>query len=301
MRKTIVSMIGGVVVLCVVGTVWAGMTGDTGIQLQYIVQPVTTMQGLTPAMCDGMDTYSAMKLTDTRNGQAYFVRKMPDGKCWMIDNLKLAGNLVLTPVDSDVLVNTPVDLSVPTTSGYLTSDGLNSSATASVFKYVDPSSTDVCVYGFGVADGSASGCGYLYNWYTATAGTGTSAATQDTTSSICPAGWGLPFYSATDSENDSAVLNGAMNGGGPTTSIHQNAGDLYYAKNWWYTGPFKGTAVGYWTNAYNGQGTRADFWNRNRTTSASRYTTIINTGWATGSAGNMQDGRAVRCILREDS
>ena len=41
--------------------------------------------------------------------------------------------------------------------------------------------------------------GYYYNWYVATAGTGTSSMTSgDATGSICPKGWRLPSIYASD-------------------------------------------------------------------------------------------------------
>ena len=102
-------------------------------------------------------------LVDTRDNNTYTVSKLADGRCWMTQNLRIAGKTI-TPADSDVTAN----YTIPASS----IDYFNSSDTSNV--YVDGD------------DG-------FYNWYTATAGTGTySMSSGNTTVSICPKGWRLP-------------------------------------------------------------------------------------------------------------
>ena len=125
-------------------------------------------------------------LTDTRDNNTYTVSKLADGKCWMTQNLRIAGK-TLTPTDSDVTTN----YTIPASS----ISGFNTSYASNV--YVD-------------SDGG------FYNWYTATAGTGTYALStngQNTTVSICPKGWRLPtggnsgeFNTLYDNYNSSAAL-----------------------------------------------------------------------------------------------
>ena len=104
-------------------------------------------------------------LIDTRDNNTYTVSKLADGKCWMTQNLRIAGK-TLTPADSDVTTNYTIPAS--SISGFDSYDTSNA--------YVD-------------SDGG------FYSWYTATAGTGTYALStnvQNTTVSICPKGWRLP-------------------------------------------------------------------------------------------------------------
>ena len=104
-------------------------------------------------------------LTDTRDNNTYTVSKLADGKCWMTQNLRIAGKTI-TSADSDVTSNYTIPAS--SLSGF---DNYNTSNA-----YVN-------------SDGG------FYNWYTATAGTGTTALStngQNTTVSICPKGWRLP-------------------------------------------------------------------------------------------------------------
>lgn len=108
-------------------------------------------------------------VTDSRDNKTYRVAKLKDGKCWMVENLKLGGNsaITLTSADSDVTSN--FTLPASSTSGFRDSnyDG--------DWVYVDST------YG-----------GY-YSWHAATAGTGTqSMSSGDAASSICPKGWRLP-------------------------------------------------------------------------------------------------------------
>ena len=102
-------------------------------------------------------------LVDTRDNNTYTISKLADGKCWMTQNLRIAGTTI-TPSDSNVTTN-----------------------------YTIPASS---ISGFNAYDTSAayvdSGSGF-YNWYTATAGTGTQSMSSGNNSvSICPKGWRLP-------------------------------------------------------------------------------------------------------------
>ena len=104
-------------------------------------------------------------LIDTRDNNTYTVSKLADGRCWMTQNLRIAGKTI-SPADSDVTANYTIPAS--SISGFDSYDTSNA--------YVD-------------------GDGGFYTWYTATAGTGTYAFStegQDTTVSICPKGWRLP-------------------------------------------------------------------------------------------------------------
>ena len=147
---------------------------------------ISTMQQMTPEICTATTTpnktattldtdgshhgdvnYAPTKtLVDTRDNNTYTVSKLAGGKCWMTQNLRIAGK-TLTPADSDVTSNYTIPAS--SISGFDTYDTSNA--------YVDNND------------------GGFYNWYTATAGTGTQALStqgQNTTVSICPKGWRLP-------------------------------------------------------------------------------------------------------------
>ena len=146
---------------------------------------ISKMQQMTPEICTATTTpnrtattldtdgshhedpnYVPTKtLVDTRDNNTYTVSKLADGRCWMTQNLRIAGK-TLTPTDSDVTTNYTIPAS--SLSGFSAYDTSNA--------YVDND-------------------GGFYTWYTATAGTGTQALSthdQSTTVSICPKGWRLP-------------------------------------------------------------------------------------------------------------
>ncbi|TWO98591.1 hypothetical protein EUA78_01325, partial [TM7 phylum sp. oral taxon 351] len=128
---------------------------------------ITSMQDMTPEICAKAQTHQTTTLRDIRDGNTYTVAKLKDGKCWMTQNLRIAGK-TLTSTDSDVTTSYTIPASSLSSFDSGTYDASNA--------YVD-------------SDGG------FYTWRTATAGTGTQALStngQNTTVSICPKGWRLP-------------------------------------------------------------------------------------------------------------
>ena len=138
----------------------------------YTMQELGTNSALAAEVC----TESPTVVVDSRDNQTYTISKLKDGNCWMTQNLKLGkytDSLTLTNADSNVgasgfvLANKRTNASLPSQNG-------------------------------GLWDNSAYYCsniyGCFYNWYTATAGSGTSTTADNTTvnNSICPSGWTLP-------------------------------------------------------------------------------------------------------------
>ncbi len=124
--------------------------------------PIAPMQDFSCTLLANIGDTATLK--DSRDGNTYVIKKLADGKCWMIENLRIAGKTI-TSADSNVVS----DFTIPE------SRLGSSSSIDSLNVYVDPT------YG-----------GY-YNYYTATAGTGgTSLTSGNATSDICPKGWRLP-------------------------------------------------------------------------------------------------------------
>ena len=65
------------------------------------------MQDMTPEVCALVSAYEQIQMIDLRDNKLYWVGKMPDGYCWMTQNLAydLRTDTPLTPNDSDVLEN----------------------------------------------------------------------------------------------------------------------------------------------------------------------------------------------------
>ena len=192
-------------------------------------------------------------LTDTRDNNTYTVSKLADGKCWMTQNLRIIDKTI-TPADSDVTSNYTIPVS--DLSGF---DSYNTSNA-----YVDGD------------DG-------FYNWYTATAGTGTYALStqgQNTTVSICPKGWRLP----------------TGGNGGEFQTLYNN----YNSSSAIRSSPVNLTLSGdvYSSSRYN-QGSGGRYWSSTVHSSYGAYTLYLYTSNVDPAGNSGKDnGFSVRCVAR---
>ncbi len=275
---------------------------------------------------------------DTRDSKSYRVRKMPDGRCWMIDNLALSTATRITAADTDIDTDAGADFvavwnslnsngqpvqssathsngactadssaAIANGSGYLTCDGASySDANDGFVAYTDPSLTnnsnyENCTQMNGINLNSLTGCGYLYNWYTATAGSGNSAGGSTTArnvnSSICPAGWQLPKGAAISAQNEFAILNNAMATGTTTASTTNSATTR---PNWRNNGAFEGSLAGYYTSSFSNAGNYGFYWSSSANAIATNAY-YLNFNYSSVTPGhnstNRYNGSSVRCML----
>ena len=140
-----------------------------------------------------LTTDETITAVDERDGKLYTVAKLKDGKVWMTQNLDLQKENLLAGVtiNSDNTDHPASDFVLPDsqTSG-------NTSWYDSTSEETKESSTNTAhVFSpSGQSGYTATQLGNYYNWYSATAGTGTYSlgSGQVATGSICPAGWRLP-------------------------------------------------------------------------------------------------------------
>ncbi len=178
-----------------------------------------------------IDSVSA--LTDQRDGNTYAIAKLADGKCWMIDNLRLEGKA------SRGDTNKALSQGYAGSTGYGSFVGLADSESANFYSYFNDMVTPNSVYYANGLQGDAymdiGGSQYpgyrmprYNNSYSRTYGNYYTwrAAVADTTpyyddisitdTSICPAGWRLPRGGdkTTESSNDfwNLVVNGINDG-----------------------------------------------------------------------------------------
>ena len=173
-------------------TISKGSTGNRSYTAnwQATLSAISNMQQMTSTICSATAAGTSKNLTDTRDNNTYTVNKLADGKCWMTQNLRLI-NKTINGSDSNLPSGTTFNVPASNLSNF--SGTYNTSAA-----YIDST------YG-----------GY-YNFYTATAGWGTTSATSgNTTKDICPKGWRLPtgsydgeFATLYDSYNSSALMRG---------------------------------------------------------------------------------------------
>jgi uncharacterized protein (TIGR02145 family) len=272
---------------------------SSGVVNKIIVDD-SNIQDVTPAMCtnatvfDGSnDAISLVK--DSRDNHYYAIAKMPDDKCWMITNLAYGGDMDNNGNDFG---NMEHYASGDGTSGWTTS-------ATSIAYYVDPyvdseyngggvkqfsSTVTPCASSYRTTISSVdyTECGYLYNWYAATASTGTADMTSgDAAASICPIGWRLPtggdngefqhLYTTLGSVQSNLIGNSSIWRGSYAGYFRAGAGQYSY-------GLTHQTAYGYYWSATA----------RNSTNSSNLYHSAFNVFPASSSAKHY--GFAIRCI-----
>ncbi|MDR1300293.1 MAG: fibrobacter succinogenes major paralogous domain-containing protein [Candidatus Nomurabacteria bacterium] len=270
---------------------------------------VGNMQNIDTSTWDQGDTGIAV---DTRNDQKYCIGKLKDEKTWMLDNLKLAltDGMILTSTTTDVTSNRTVTFSWNNfiqgdaghddnfvTSGYLTRNGDDSTTGANynAWRQVNPSDPNMpnsanCRINDGSTYNSSSktGCGYLYNFYTATANTTSNG-------SICPAGWKLP--SGENTSGDFGMLDLAYQPGG-TGSIH-GLSDPDTQMLWLPAGAWRNAFSGYYDSGLNNQGSTGNYLSSSIYSVFDTYVADFDSnGVNPGVAyGRRSGGFAIRCLI----
>ena len=164
---------------------------------------ITYMQDMNAEICNnttmdwpvGSTSGTTYTLIDERDNNTYQVRKLADGNCWMVQNLRLdleAGH-TLTEADTDVTSDTRFTPENSTQKDSTAVSWGSSTPTEAEINQARSYHVGSGIDGDNQSDNSVFG--NYYNWYAATAGTGTYSL--DTTSdeapaSICPKGWELP-------------------------------------------------------------------------------------------------------------
>ena len=161
--------------------------------------------------CSSLAVGSVTALTDTRDNNTYAVAKLEDGKCWTIENLRLASTDVLTSSNT-YNPATNFKLLEPTTEWCIqenaTCYNLANMSTVNIASPVSESTNfNQNIYSYGV----------YYKWNAATAGRGVwnTSANSVVAGSICPAGWRAPtsVRTANNSRDYYALLNKLVGGG----------------------------------------------------------------------------------------
>ncbi len=303
---------------CVAGSGSTQSEARTGSWYYYGQAP--SMQSFTAANCTAMATNDVVRRTDSRDGQEYRIKKMPDGKCWMIDNLKYAPPTGHIPPALDArgersgfqqTVNPAQCLSY--------TGGCDNNSNLNVARWADPTTwyahqnLDARAYCSGTTNmpqDTATKCGYTYSWTGATYGVGVNdringnPGTGSTINgSICPnnsnvgntgdanSPWKIPssYSSYTGFTGDIVMLDRAFGGNGYYT---QNA--PMADASWRHSGSFEGV--------YSYDGTSGFYLGSTVGQDAANYShgwsagIIIRLSDRVGAGGNNTYG-AVRCVL----
>ena len=268
------------------------------------------MSSFTEVDCASLSVGDVISLTDERNGQTYRIKKMQDEKCWMVDNMKYKGEgITISNIDGTK------GITLNDTDGkHNTVDGEPGTGTGTNYDkafYNNPMVASYC-YGDSIQSSYAK-CGYLYNWYAATAGTGTyNVVTEgaNASDSICPVGWRLPSATSDGSTAtsdgvsisaaDFPVLKASMYKGSLSSgSSYQGSAP----ENWLFTGAWPGVFSGLWDyGSLGSQGYAGYYWSSTASSYASSFAKFMffnNTSGGVVNGSNRSIGRAVRCVMDE--
>ena len=285
-------------------TITVGDLSEEGLQLYANwIQSAGNLQGWRG--CETMNVGDVTALTDTRDGNTYAVAKYEDGKCWMMENLRLdlsdpnvtisAQNTNKPTSDFVTAANAHPASSNTFCSGsnagcvdrvLHNTNNINRELTPSYYKNDSSSSW----YSYGV----------YYNYYTATAGNGGYSLTTkgaQVNGDICPMGWRLPTGYA--KSNDLGVLDVAYGG----TGVKQETGSegalaserwRAYPLNQIYSGEQKETS------SYN-RGNSAGMSSGSNYTSTTAYNLWVRAAGVSMTANSTSKlrGQTVRCLAKD--
>ena len=303
--------------------VWIKSQGS--IQDQSKVASVCN--SLTTAPTNGTANLNSVSaLTDSRDNNTYAIAKLADGKCWMIENLRLDNTAELTTLNTNNPLNDGTNVTLKhnytdtTTSNTL-------SATSSVAYNADTAPDGWCTNPNAACydqsrlrtdntanratnnpntnSGSMYSYGNYYNWYSVTAGRGTySKSSGEVEGDLCPSGWKLPLgntstgdisQSASDTANKVGGFSYLDRKMGGTGQFQPTSADSVrwrkFPVNTLYSGYVGGGSL-------DGRGAGGYYWSSTASSSNGAYDLYLyssNVDPGTGS-GKKYNGRAVRCV-----
>ncbi|MBR2544501.1 hypothetical protein IKF04_04390 [Candidatus Saccharibacteria bacterium] len=247
--------------------VWVKSTGslqDTN-KVTELCGTTTTDNILTKAPTDGTANLSSVSaLTDQRDNQTYAIAKLADGKCWMIENLRLDNQYTVGNNQTDPSVTNAslsqgynpsfIGLADPesanfdnvttTNSLYTTENNIEGKNTISgdyqaqrfprynndntSQRSANTTNTNVNTYSYG----------NYYTWHAVIADITHHRSGNYNTTSICPTGWHIPTGNRS---GEYYTLNTNANSG--STSV--STGLRSYPTNFLYSGHFYDSSAGY--------------------------------------------------------
>ena len=260
------------------------------------------------------DLSSVTALTDERDNNTYAIAKLADGKCWTIENFRLADK-DSSNNDINLSSTSTHNPSVPFTNTwwYSSGDDNNSiSASHHLSATTDPTTTAWCTTNSSNCDdqsmlatnnttlftsNTVSGYsdssnvysyGNYYNWYSATAGHGkyTNGSGYIAPGDICPAGWHLPTGNTT---GEYYALNTALNAGATDSTASNNLRS--YPNNFVYSGTVGGSS--FYSRNSNG-----NYWSASGASSRSAYGMYFYSTYVYPGTDDISKyyGRMVRCL-----
>ena len=285
---------------------------NQGLSLYAIwIQSTGTLQNWNG--CSSLGIGDVTALTDSRDNNTYAIAKLADGRCWMIENMRLNHTTALSPQDTDSpfvisgqvsILNennqTSDHLSSPNNiPGYWCSQGDNAYNCVSISRISTENTTNSPAIMTHAYNSNAYSHGNYYNWYSATAANGTFETTNKAVAagSICPIGWKLPTAGNTTPASDYQALGVAIFGSSAATGGIQT-GDANINKMLQYPNNFmlSGYRGGY---TIFGRATYGMNWASTAHNMGDAYRILVNESGVTPASSHMRKyyGYTVRCVL----
>ena len=290
--------------------------GDAGLSLYAVwVESAGSIQNWQG--CSSLSEGQVTALTDERNDETYAIAKLADGKCWMIENLRLDGSATLSSqntnnpslpmriINTDGSISTANNLSPTYTSSwnphmYMSDNIWDDWALSLLYtgattnRATSPSSVDYNEF---------YSYGNYYNWYSATAANDRNdekGNNESTEGDICPAGWRLPIggNASNISNSDFAELNIALGGTGTNSDSNTNPTSNIMALRY-RAYPNNFVYAGYFNDQNNWLGEKGEYW----TSTTGSYKAVgylfsvhNNYIYPGTNVGNKGTGNSIRCI-----
>ena len=249
-------------------------------------EPTYDMQNLSIDKCP---TASPINVVDVRDGEVYKAQRLADGKCWLLDNLRLDPTAVsLTDLQGKTNASNQTLIYFKNGGGSspYTNVGVNTTwASSSDNKYDEPKVVtaykDTTITSYGAGSGKI---GVYYNFCAASAGSycyASGSSTGNATEDICPAGWRMPTGGEFDNTEYRALY----------LAYNSDANAFRQALSTPLSGNFgKGSA--------REQGTYGLFWSSTREDDGYMYILRLDSSGVYPSNGyNRSYGYSMRCLL----
>ena len=256
--------------------VWVKSVGNLqdSSKVTELCGTTTTNGTLVQAPTNGTANLSSVSaLTDQRDNQTYAIAKLADGKCWMIENLRLDNQYTVGNNQTDSTVTNEslsqgynpsfIGLAEPESADFSNSTTANSlysidGSTASTisgsnqgyrFPRYNNDNTSQRAENTTKANVNTYSYGNYYTWAAVIADTTRYTSGNHNTTSICPTGWHIPTG---NTGGEYYTLNTNANSGSTSVSTGLRA----YPTNFLYSGDFgtssaygRGSYGGYWSSA----------------------------------------------------
>ncbi len=227
------------------------------------------IQDITSSTC----TTTAQDVYDKRDNEVYKIQKLADGKCWLLDNLRLGSTTLVQALSTS---NTNMSSSVAFTLPASSSSGFTSYNTP----MINTASANTATTSYGSGSGKI---GVYYNYCAASAGTycmASGSGSGNASYDVCPKGWRMPTGG---SSGEYQAL---------YTAYSSNASSFRTALSTPLSGYIYNSPAG-------DQDSRGRFWSSTYYSGNGMYDLIVTSSTVNPQLNHFRNyGLSVRCVLR---